>query len=619
MADPTPGYQRLFADLKRRHVFKVAAIYGATAFVILQVADIVLPGLGLPPWTITFTVALIVLLFPVALILAWAFDLTADGVRKTEPASTEEIDAIVSQPASKRWPSGLLALVGIVALVFAAWWVGRHTASGAAAGADAPEPNLALAVSDAGRDSRPSIAVLPFLDMSPNRDQDYFSDGITEEILNTLVKIRDLKVAARTSAFAFRGSDLTAQQLGDTLHVRYLVEGSVRKAGDRLRITAQLIDADDGSHLWSEQYDRSLDDVFAIQTEIAGAIADELRVPLGLEGADDLVTPTADVEAYDLYLTARARMKERGESLADAIRLFEAAIARDSAWAPAWAGLAEALEVIGWASNDAAWDEVPEDPAARQAIRDEYWRRSEQAARRAIELDPDHASAHVALGSILRNRLQWDASEEAYLRALAADPDNAEAHQQYAQLLGYLGRETESVRAARRAVALDRAPVRSMILAFSLLYAGQGTEALGVIEEGRRLDPEGQSAGGSLMIEFQLLLDSRRFEELRPVLTGAGMPPEGVELLIGALEAGSPDDLPPELAEELLSNPMFALLLGRQDQAADALLELSRTEPLLALQTIWMPMFDPIRQQPSYLEALRLLGLEGAAPERPAR
>jgi TolB-like protein len=478
---------------------------------------------------------------------------------------------------------------------------------------------MRLALSDAEDDSRPSIAVLPFLDMSPDGDQEYFSDGITEEILNTLVKIRDLKVAARTSAFAFKASDLTAEQLGDTLRVRFLVEGSVRKAGDQLRITAQLIDAEDGSHLWSEQYDRSLDDVFAIQTEIAEAIAEELRVPLGLGEDERLVSPTEDLEAYDVYLAGRARMKERGESLREAIRLFEAAIARDSTWAPGWAGLAEALELIGWDSNDAAWVEVPTDPAARRAITNEFWRRSEQAARRAIELDPDNASAHVALGIILRNHRQWEASEAAYLQALAGDPDNAEAYQQYSQLLFYVGRLAEAVQVGRRAVALDRAPVRLMILGMVLQGAGLDDEALEVVEEGIRLDPEGPLAGSLSGFKPVILWGSRRFEDLGDMARESGQPPALVDQVIDALQSGNLDGLPPELRAELQQNPFLPMVLEHHDQAAEQLLESARTDPLRALQMIWMPLFDPIRGHPAYLETLRVLDLEGVTPDRPER
>jgi len=619
MTPPTPRFQRLFAELKRRRVFRVMGVYGGVAFVVLQVADLAFAPLGLPDWTMTLVVVLAMLGFPIAIVLAWAFETTPEGVRKTEPASVEEIEAIVAQPASKRWPSGLLALAGAVALASAAWWVGRQTALTAGTDPSVTEVGASAALFEAESDARPSIAVLPFLDMSPEGDQAYFSDGITEEILNTLVRIRDLKVAARTSAFAFRNRNLDMRAIGDSLGVAYLIEGSVRKAGEQLRITAQLIDAADGTHLWSSAYDRTMGDVFRIQTDIAESIAAALRVPLGLGNPSDLVTPTDDLDAYDLYLAARARMRERGESLAEAMRLFERAIARDSSWAPAWAGLAEALEVVGWTSNAAAWPEVPEDPDSIQAISEDFWRRSEQAAQRALELDPENTSAQVALGSILRNRLEWKASEDSYLQALATDPDNAEAYQQYSQLLWFTGRIGESVRAARRAVALDRAPVRLMELASALLAVGEEDEALEVVEEAVRLDSEGRQADILIQLRQLIALNGRRFESLRDLGREMGEPAELVDQVIDALQSGNLDGLPREFRQAAEADPVFLMILGRHEEAAARLLETTHAEPLMATQIMWMPLFDPIRQQPAYVEALRELNLQGRQPQRTPR
>jgi len=464
--------------------------------------------------------------------------------------------------------------------------------------------------------------VLPFVNMSADPDQEYFSDGITEELINALARIRELKVTARTSTFAFKGRQIDMRDLGDSLGVGYLVEGSVRKAGDRVRITAQLIDAGDGSHLWSDEYDRQLDDVFAIQTEIAQAIAAELRVSLGLDEAGKLVSPTTDLEAHDLYLAGRARVKERGESLVDAIQLFEQAIARDSTWAPAWAGLAEALELIGW--YPASWEEAPTDQDDMHAIRDEFWNRAERAASRALELDPENASAHVALGSVLRDRRQWQASEAAYLEALTNDPDNAEAYQQYANLLTNVGRETEAVRAARRAVTLDPVPsgVRAGVLAGALLYAGQDDEALEVIEERIR---SGRVTELTDVVKFIILVDSRRFAELRPFLVQNPLFADAdersalVDQFIAALHAGSLDGLPAEFQNQFLDSggPYFMMLLGQHARAAERLLEQAHSVPVWALTIIWMPIFDPIRERPAYLEALRVLNLEGVTPDRP--
>ena len=301
-----------------------------------------------------------------------------------------------------------------------AWWAGRSTAPGAdvaavetaaVAGAEGDEQTardaevLQAAYADLAEDSRPSIAVLPFADMSPDGDQEYFADGMTEELLNTLAKIRQLRVAGRTSAFAYKGQDKDLREIGRELGVRYVVEGSVRKQDDRLRITAQLVDAGDNFHLWSEAYDRTMDDVFAIQEEIAGAIAAQLQVSLGLEEGGALVAPIADLEAYEMYLTARAGMRERGSAVLEAVRLFEEVVARDSTWAPAWAGLAQAYTLAPFYTPGNVTEQIgPEawGPALAAA---------EEAAVRALRLDPGVAGAEVALGNVFRDRWEWDLAE----------------------------------------------------------------------------------------------------------------------------------------------------------------------------------------------------------------
>jgi len=606
------SYRELFAELKRRHVFKVAGIYGIVSFAVIQAADIMLPRLGLPDWTVTFMVALVVLAFPVALLLAWAFDLTPDGLRRTDAPEPGEIEGIMAAPASQRWPAGLMALLGIALVVASTWWIARRTAPEAAVdGATPAEVQLASTEPD---DARPSLAVLPFADMSPDRDQGYFSDGITEEILNTLARIHELKVAARTSAFAFRGQELDMRVIGDSLDVSYLIEGSVRKAGDRLRITAQLIDAADGSHLWSDQYDRTMSDVFAIQTEIAEAIAEALRVPLGLDDASDLVTPTGDLEAYDLYLAARGRMRERGQSLPEAIRLFEAAIARDSTWAPAWAGLAQAREVIGWYPE--AWETLPTTAESRYAEFSALQEPAAQAARRALDLDPDNASAHVALGSVLRNRNVWERSEAEYLRALELDPENAEAYLQYTQLLMDVGRLSEATRLGERAIELDPGvAVSRRVLAAAWLMGGQYEEALAELD---RADPMRDGTGNlERWVDATAKLALGRHEEIL-ALPSVGAreferDPQEVARALQMIRSGNIDDIPEDYMD-----PAVLMAFGREDAAAELLLRQYRVDPILNIGLHWMPLFDPIRDHPAYLAVLREANLEGVEPDWPA-
>ena len=605
------SYQEFFAELKRRNVFKVAGIYGFVSFGVIQAADVMLPRLGLPDWTVTFMVAVVVLAFPVALLLAWAFDLTPEGLRRTDAPAPGEIESIMAAPASQRWPAGLMALLGIGLIVASTWWIARRTAPDASAGSSGTPAEVQLASADA----RPSLAVLPFADMSPEGDQEYFSDGITEEILNTLAGIRELKVAARTSAFAFKGQQMDMRAVGDSLGVAYLIEGSVRKAGDQLRITAQLIDAADGSHLWSDQYNEELTaaNVFSIQSQIAEAIAAALRVPLGLDDASALVTPTGDLEAYDLYLAARGRMRERGSSLPEAIRLFEAAIARDSNWAPAWAGLAEAREVIGWYPE--AWDITPRTRAERRAGFDARQEGAAQAARRALELDPDNASAHVALGSVHRNRSQWAESESEYQRAFELDPENPEAHLQYGQLLMDVGRLTEAIEVLQRAIALDPGVVVSRkVLAAARLMAGQYEATLVELDVA---DPDRLGINNlERWADATAKIALGRFDEivtLPTILAFEMHRPEEVARATESLRAGRIDEIPDELMA-----PQILMAFGREDAAAELMLEQFRIDPILNIGLHWMPLFDPIREHPAFLTMMREANLEGVEPDRPA-
>lgn len=618
------SYQQFFAELKRRNVFKVVAVYGGVSFGLLQLADLLKDGFGLPDTFVPFVTAIVLLGFPLALILAWAFEMTPNGVRRTDAAAPGEIAEIVAAPASTRWPAGLLALAGFAALFAGVWIAGQRSGASAALGDGskdgargeaANERDVRFAYADLSEDDRPSIAVLPFIDLSPGGDQEYFSDGMTEEILNVLAKVPELRVTARTSAFAFKGRQVDLRMVGDSLGVRYLVEGSVRKAGDQLRITAQLIDAADGSHLWSESYDRTLDNVFQIQTEIAEAVAQELRLPLGIEGSGGLVTPTADLEAYDLYLAARSRMRERGASLREASRLLEAAIARDSSWAPAWAALAETRELQSW--YPAAWDEPAFDPAGWTANFRPLQAAAESAARRALELDPNIASAHVALGSVYRNRHEWDRSEAAYLRALQLDPDNAEAHQQYSDMLTTVGRIEEGLRAAERAVTLDRNPVRLLQLANALAADDRIADALDALAEGITLDPD-RRANGLYMVWPYVAMAAGRYDEVFAAASDKAFEREPSaderSAMVAALHRGDPAGYPRDLMDAT-----SWMVFGRPDSAAAEMLEGTRAAPFQNANWIWAVIYDPLRDQPAYREVLEILNLEGRTPQRTPR
>jgi adenylate cyclase len=444
VSEPHP-YQRFFAELKRRHVFRVAAVYGATAFVIVQAADVLQEALRLPEAFLTGVAVLALLGFPLALVLAWAYERTPDGVRKTVDAETGEIESIASAPAGKRWPIGLAALAGAALLATSAWWVLKP---------DSTEDR-----------SYDSIAVLPFVNMTGEAEDEYLADGMAEELLNALVRIEGLKVASRTSAFAFKGSATDARTIGDSLGVATVLEGSVRRSDQVLRVTAQLIDAEDGFHLWSETYDRAPADLLQIQDDLTAQILEALSAQLGTEAAPNIASRgTESSEAFDFYLQGRHFWNKRSpEDMRVAVGLFEEAIEADSSFGAAYAAIAESYAVpAGWG----------DDPLAAMAEADRY-------ARMALAIDPTLAQAHASLGWTAMSRdLDLVTAEEHFLRALELDPEYPTAHQWYSEVLAATGRRDEAVRMVQEGEALDPSYIIRYNAARILYLTGRYEEAI---------------------------------------------------------------------------------------------------------------------------------------------
>ena len=613
------SYQEFFAELKRRKVFKVAAVYGAGAFVILQAADILGQGLRLPDSFLPFITAVVLLGFPMALILAWAFEVTPEGVQRTSAPAAGEIEGMVAAPASQRWPAGLMALAGVTALVAGAWWVGRQGSPTVSGDADADSPaEVQLAFVDPSEDPRPSIAVLPFADMSREGDQEYFSDGITEEILNTLAKIHDLRVSARTSAFAYKNVQRDLREVGRELGVSYLLEGSVRKDGDQLRITAQLIDVATDAHIWTDRYDRTLDNVFQIQSEIAEAIAEALTVPLGLDAGESLVTPTADLEAYDLYLAGRARMRERGPSILEAVDLFAAAVARDSTWAPAWAGLAESQALVPF-YDQSAFDSVLW--SADSTVWSQQLDAAEFAATMALELDPNSASATIALANVHRDRWDFEMAENTYLRAISLDPDNVEVHQQYAEHLSYQGRSAEALKASRRALSLDRSAIRLNVAGFVARENNLHEEAVALLEEAAALDPDNKLGFVHANL-FIAHLSAEQWEQAWNMLP-TFLEPDVLETARAIWP--TPDSFTVEADFDswpgtFRVRAILWQMAGNSDKALSYLEQIvDRRAPFGSFNLAWMPVFDPLRDEPRFKAVLASMGLAGRVPIRAER
>ena len=433
-----PSYQRLFAEFKRRNVFRVAAVYGATAFVVIEAADLIFPRIPLPEWTIALVVWLALLGFPIAIALAWAYERTPEGVKQTDPAQTAELEAIAAQPGRRRWPAGIAALIGIVLLGLGAWWT--------------------LTRSGPGMQTYESIAVLPFANLSEDRENQYFSDGLADELLNALSGVEDLKVAGRTSAFSLRDQGLDLRTIGDTLDVEAVLEGSVRRTEDRVRITAQLVDAETGYQLWSDDYDREITDIFEVQEELAQSIVRALLPRLGADTDALFRGGTSDVEAFDLYLSCRQKWYTRRlELLREAIDECEEAIARDPEFALAWSGLSDAIDALAFRDLKAQ-GMVP---------------RAKMAAQRAVLLDPDLAEGWVSWGVLaFEADRDWTTGELALKRAIELKPSNAYARAMLGDMLRNQGRVKEAIEQQRLALELDPlSPVIHGVLGISLTAA----------------------------------------------------------------------------------------------------------------------------------------------------
>jgi TolB-like protein len=410
---------RLFTELKRRNVVRVAAAYAVVAWLLIEVSDTIFPRIGLPDWSVTLVIALVALGFPLALFLSWAYELTPAGVKRTEEVPAEQ--------SVTRFTGRKLDFVIIGVLVLAlGWFAWDRFAGGGGATAEAREA---------------SIAVLPFVDMSAERDQEYFGDGLSEEILNLLAGIDGLKVSGRTSSFAFKGTNTSIPEIGQSLGVAHVLEGSVRRAGEQLRITAQLIEAETGFHLWSETYDSQLADIFAIQDEIAGSIADAMRLTLvaSAQGA------TSDLEAYDLYLRARTLIYGRTvEGLREARTLIDRALALDPDYAPALAASGELWMLLS--DSPTSYGDIPEDEANTAA---------RAVLQRALALDPELADAHAAMGLLFINLADYDAALAHLERALTINPSLTNANHWHGLAYSRNGEMRKAVESGRRFAELD--------------------------------------------------------------------------------------------------------------------------------------------------------------------
>lgn len=480
-----------FRELQRRNVFRVAVAYGVVAWLLIQVGATLEPAMHLPEWTDSILAFFLLLGFPVALFLSWAYELTPDGLKRDD--GIEPGDSTRTQ-AGRKWDR-MISIV--LALALAYFLFDKYLL-------DAPEEESSQTVTseieEAASPTSPavtessipqkSIAVLPFVNMSSDPEQEYFSDGLTEELLNLLADISELKVAARTSSFYYKNKleEITMREIAQQLEVAHILEGSVRRDGNQIRITAQLIKADDGFHLWSETYDRTLDSIFAIQDEIAAVVVDELKITLLGEVPHARVVNT---ESLDLTMEARFLFNRRQEG--DWQKAFEnlkRAVELDPENADAWTWLSPLYIYVGddedqaWAAIDTALELEPgnADALMRKALLLDWMGKQEEAIATqalALEAGPNNTFVLRMVGWYEQNEGNIALALDYYLRAVVLDPLDLTSIANLTDLLAQTGQLDEAEKYALRGVEVSPfSPVSNMSLIKVLLRQGRAEEAL---------------------------------------------------------------------------------------------------------------------------------------------
>jgi TolB-like protein len=578
-----------FAELKRRRVGKVGIAYGAVAWAVTEASSVVLPALQLPEWTVTFVVVFLLVGFPVAMILAWIFDVGPEGIERTEP--------LAGEPRSTRLRLRIAyAAVVLVLMAGLAYLLYERGFDRAHAG----QPHG-------------SIAVLPFANLSGDAARDYFSDGMTEELLNLLARVPGLQVASRTSSFAYKGRNVDIREVGRELGVETVLEGSVRQSGEQVRITAQLIDAETGFHLWSATYERRLEDIFQVQDEIAAAIVDKLRIELAPQEQKLAVrdkAPTQNVEAYELYLQGRAVWKRRGEeNLVRAIDLYQRALGLDPGFARAHAALASAYVVMPGYTRE----EGDEEKFMPLAV---------ASARQSLSIDSNIGEAHAVLAQINAQRGNLLDAESGFFFAISLEPNEPTPHHWYSLLLARVGRLEAAGEQARRAYELDpTSPVIAANLANMYLMAGEDEQALRFNKLAGDLGLSKMNSG----VEAVVAMRRGQWAEARRLLLLQEAIPDALRPQVGRyVDALADPTLAPQVIAELRAvDPAVApqldliqpyLQLGQIDVVYDLLFESLEEDPMAwvkrwNVEHAWGPEGQALRQDARFGELARRMGI----------
>jgi len=470
-----------FAELKRRNVYKVAVAYAFIGWLIVQVATQVFPFLEIPNWVVRLVIVLIAIGFPIALVIAWAFEATPEGIKRTEVA-----DAMPAEPG-RRKHTWIYVVVVCGAISAALFFLGRYTVG------TSPTPQQSDAATVSSMPQK-SIAVLPFDNLSEDKENAYFAEGVQDEILTRLAKVADLKVISRTSTQKYKSAPDNLREIARQLGVANILEGSVQKASDQVRVNVQLINAMNDAHLWADTYDRKVTDIFAAESDISKTIADTLQAKLtGSELQAMAKVPTANTEAYELYLKGRFFWNKRtGADLKRAIDYFNQAIAKDPNYALAYAGLADSYTLLSVFSAASPQDSIPQ---------------ARVAAKKALELDNTLAEAHASSGRILSGYdYDFERAIAEFERAIQLNPNYATSYHWISNgPLTARGEFDRAITEGKRAVELDPlSMIDNADLGQIYFYARRYDEAISQIGKAIEIDPHSYLAHYYLGQIYQL-------------------------------------------------------------------------------------------------------------------
>jgi adenylate cyclase len=589
------------AELKRRNVVRMAGLYLVGAWLLIQVASTMCPAFDVPAWVLRGLILLLALGFIPTLIFSWIFELTPQGLKRDEDVAPEQSIA----PQTARRMDRIIIVVLLLALGYFCF------------DKFALAPRREVALASTPNDSKSavtakSIAVLPFENLSEDKGNAYFSDGITEEILNALAQIPNLKVAARRSAFQFKGSDLDLRKIGEVLGVAHILEGSLQKAGDQVRINVQMVDVQDGLQVWSEKYDRKLDNVFAVEDEIAKSIATKLRVQLTGGAGQPLVgDSTNNPQAHELYLRGLTLLAARGPGLRQAVDAFEEAVKLDPNYAQALGALAETYPLL---------------PAYGLGSMELMLPLAESAAQKALRLNRDTASAHVALGLADTFRCRWPDADQAFRRALTLAPGDAETVNQYAQFLGTVGQLEPALREIERAQQLDPlSPIIGVIRTGILMSLHRDDAATAQLDSILTAHSDfGPANGVAVLVYVDRKLYAKaeaailslaklggEISDAKALIARGWAEPAQRAAAVQSLET-APENA--NVREDPVWYAFYLMSLGERSPALDQLEIYAVKHNSSFGAFLWDRCFDPLRNDPRFKAVLAKLGLPYTPP-----